>query len=54
MKNKGLLNNAVESLEKRLLSKALRKFNGNKTKAAEYLGLSRRGISKKLARYRME
>ncbi|MFQ5707041.1 MAG: sigma-54 interaction domain-containing protein [bacterium] len=50
---KGRLNEAVEALEKDLLCQALRKFKGNKTAAAKYLGLSRRGIDKKLVRYRM-
>lgn len=49
----GLLAEAVETLEKRMLYEALTKFHGNKTSAAKYLGLSRRGISKKLARYGM-
>jgi DNA-binding NtrC family response regulator len=49
--NKGLLNQAVESLEKRLLIEAIDRFHGNKTKAAIFLGLSRRGINKKLDRY---
>ncbi|MFQ5674469.1 MAG: sigma-54 interaction domain-containing protein [bacterium] len=51
--SKGLLNEAVESLEKRMLCAALKRFHGNKTAAAKYLGLSRRGINKKLQRYRM-
>lgn len=50
---KGMLVEAVESLEKRMLIDSLRKFHGNKTKAANYLGISRRGINKKLKRYGM-
>ncbi|MFQ5674468.1 MAG: helix-turn-helix domain-containing protein [bacterium] len=51
MAKKGVLGQAVESLEKQLLCHALRKFHGNKTRAAKYLGISRRGIDKKLDRY---
>ncbi|MFX0135735.1 MAG: sigma 54-interacting transcriptional regulator, partial [Candidatus Hodarchaeota archaeon] len=49
--NKGLLNDALESLERRMIGEALRKFNGNITKAAMYLGISRRGLHKKLNRF---
>ncbi|MBN2007801.1 sigma-54-dependent Fis family transcriptional regulator [candidate division KSB1 bacterium] len=47
----GLLNDALESLERKMIQKALHKFNGNKTKAAQYLGISRRGLHKKLDRF---
>ncbi len=49
----GGLKGCVEALEKQLLSAALKQFNGNKTKVAELLGLSRLGLRKKLARYEM-
>ncbi len=44
------LKQAVESLEKQMIREALEKFNGNKTKAAQYLGVSRRGFHKMLNR----
>ena len=41
----------VERLEKGLLREALTRFEGNQTRAAEALGLSRFGLQKKLQRY---
>jgi Nif-specific regulatory protein len=49
----GLLSEAVESLEKRMLCDALKRYHANKSAAARFLGLSRRGINKKLDRYHM-
>ena len=43
----------VERLEKLLIREALRRANGNQTKAAMALGLSRFGLQKKLRRYRV-
>ncbi|MDX2022211.1 MAG: sigma 54-interacting transcriptional regulator [Deltaproteobacteria bacterium] len=41
----------VERLEKGLLREALSKFDGNQTRAAQALGLSRFGLQKKMRRY---
>ncbi len=41
----------VEALERRELAAALEKSGGNRTRAAEALGLSRQGLLKKLDRY---
>lgn len=38
----------LKSLEEEIVHKALRKFNGNKTKTAEYLGLTRSALRSKL------
>ena len=48
-KNKRLYN--VVFME---IMKALKKFKGNRTKAAEYLGLTRRGLQLKLKDYKDE
>jgi transcriptional regulator with GAF, ATPase, and Fis domain len=45
---------AVEILEVRLIRKALEETHGNKSQAAEKLGLSRRGLLNKLERYKIE
>lgn len=45
---------AVEALEIRMIKRALAETNGNKSQAAEKLGLSRRGFLNKLERYRIE
>jgi transcriptional regulator with PAS, ATPase and Fis domain len=45
---------AVEILESRLIRKALEETRGNKSQAAEKLGLSRRGLLNKLERYKIE
>lgn len=42
---------AVESLERTLIVQALQKFDGNRTRAAQSLGLSRRGLLNKIERY---
>ncbi len=44
---------AVESVERQLITEALRKLNGNITHAARELGLSRRGLQLKLGRYQI-
>ena len=49
----GGLKGCVEALEKQMLAAAMKRFDGNKTKVAEVLGLSRLGLRKKLARYGM-
>lgn len=47
----GGLRELVEDLEKRLLLDTLQRLEGNKTRAAALLGLSRLGLRKKLERY---
>ncbi len=44
----------VEALERRLIRKALDQVAGNRSRAAELLGLSRFGLLKKLRRYGMD
>ncbi len=50
----GTLKDAVEALERRAVLEALRRLEGNKTRAAAALGLSRLGLRKKMARYGIE
>lgn len=45
------LKEIVENVEKRLVVKTLQQTNGNQTKAAQKLGLTRQGIANKIARY---
>jgi len=47
------INEVVEQIERRMIHEALRKFAGNKQKAAHFLGLSRQGLLKKLKRFGM-
>jgi len=51
--DQGTLAEVVERVEKRLIRDALRKCNGNKSRAARELGLSRRGFLNKLERYQL-
>jgi transcriptional regulator with PAS, ATPase and Fis domain len=44
---------AVEALEVRMIKNALAQTRGNKSQAAEKLGLSRRGLLNKLERYKI-
>jgi DNA-binding NtrC family response regulator len=44
----------VERLERVLIREALARHDGNQTRAAEALGLSRFGLQKKLQRYRIQ
>ncbi|MEZ6184527.1 MAG: helix-turn-helix domain-containing protein, partial [Planctomycetota bacterium] len=44
----------IKDLERLTIAKALAEANGNKTHAAKVLGLSRRGLLKKLERYRAD
>jgi two-component system response regulator HupR/HoxA len=44
------INEAVEAIERRMIQDALRKYQWNKQKAAQELGLSRQGLIKKLKR----
>ncbi len=45
---------AVEQLERIMVRDALEKYNGNRTRAAAHLGLSRRGLLNKIERYHLE
>ena len=54
LENNPDLSGAVESLERKMVVNALKKFKGNRTKAAENLGLSRRGLLNKIERYELE
>ena len=45
------LKEMVETLEKSVLVERLREHQGNKTRVAEELGLSRNGLMKKMRRY---
>ncbi len=47
------LQEKIEALKKKEIKKALEKHNGNKTKAAEELGISRRGLTKMLKRLKL-
>jgi DNA-binding NtrC family response regulator len=44
---------AVENLERRIIAEVLRRQDGNVSRAARQLGLTRRGLQLKLARYRI-
>ena len=44
----------LKDSEKQLIEQALKEAKGNKTKAAERLGMSREGLRKKLKRLGME
>jgi DNA-binding NtrC family response regulator len=47
----GSLKDVVENIEKRKILEALERTKGNKSRAAEILGLSRLGLRKKMERY---
>lgn len=47
------LRQRVEALERRLILEALTSCNGNQTRAAAMLGLSRYGLAKKIQRYQL-
>ncbi|UJR82023.1 sigma-54 interaction domain-containing protein [Sandaracinus amylolyticus] len=48
------LPDAVETLERRMITEELRRARGNKTKAAEALGISRRNLIRKVQAYGLE
>jgi Nif-specific regulatory protein len=48
------LNNAVDIAEKETILKMLKECNGNRTKASELLGISRRSLHRKIAKYNIE
>jgi Nif-specific regulatory protein len=50
---KGTLKDMMEEVERWLLQEALREHQGNKTKTAETLGITREGLHKKLSKYGM-
>ncbi len=47
------LPNAISRLEKEMITKALKKSNGNKTKAAKMLGISRKSLFNKIRDYKI-
>jgi DNA-binding NtrC family response regulator len=51
LKMGGTLKEMVSALEKSVLVQLLEKHQGNRTKAAAELGLSRHGLRKKMQRY---
>ncbi|MFU8805202.1 MAG: helix-turn-helix domain-containing protein, partial [Bradymonadaceae bacterium] len=48
------LQDKVENLERREISRHLERFDGNRTQTAEALGLSRQGLLNKIGRYELE
>jgi DNA-binding NtrC family response regulator len=50
----GTVQAVTDQMERSLVQKALEEFNGNRTRAAEKLGLSRRGLLNKIRRYGLE
>ena len=46
-----LLNEAIDDKEKEVIIKVLRENNGNKTKSALALGISRRSLHRKIQKY---
>jgi two-component system response regulator AtoC len=48
---KGALRRTVETTEKKWIVEALQRFGGNRTKAAAWLGISRRNLMYKIKRY---
>lgn len=47
------LKDAIEELERKLISQSLEKYQWNQTQAAKELGLSRQGLIKKMQRYNL-
>ncbi len=50
----GSLPDAVEALERKMITAALEKYRGNKTRTAEALGISRRNLIRKVQGYGLE
>ena len=48
------LHDAIERMELQMVTKALRDTDGNRSKAARILGLTRQGLINKIARYKIE
>ncbi|MBI2026946.1 MAG: sigma 54-interacting transcriptional regulator [Deltaproteobacteria bacterium] len=51
LKSQGNLQNALEELEKKMISDSLQKAMGNKSKACRELGISRSGLIQKVEKY---
>jgi two-component system response regulator HupR/HoxA len=49
-----VLKTRVEALEREMIEEALRRFDGNISRASEELGLSRVGLRNKIERYGVE
>lgn len=52
--NQGKLNDVVDVAEKNIIIKALEECDGNRTKASEVLGISRRSLHRKISKYNIE
>jgi DNA-binding NtrC family response regulator len=50
----GTVQAVTDQMERSMVQKALEEFNGNRTRAANKLGLSRRGLLNKIRRYGLE
>ena len=48
------LRDATERMERQMVSRALNDTDGNRSKAARILGLTRQGLINKIARYKIE
>ena len=48
------LNYAIDVAEKEMILKILKECNGNRTKASEFLGISRRSLHRKITKYNIE
>ena len=48
------LDSVIDNAEKEVLIKALKQCNGNRTKASELLGISRRSLHRKILKYTIE
>ncbi|MDY0151192.1 MAG: sigma 54-interacting transcriptional regulator [Candidatus Cloacimonas sp.] len=53
LSNRKTLKDAIEELERKMISQTMDKFQWNQTQAAKELGLSRQGLIKKLQRYNL-
>lgn len=52
--NQGKLTDVVDIAEKNIIIKALEECDGNRTKASEVLGISRRSLYRKISKYNIE
>jgi transcriptional regulator with PAS, ATPase and Fis domain len=48
------LHDATERMERQMVTRALRDTDGNRSKAARILGLTRQGLLNKITRYKIE
>ncbi len=53
LSTKKTLKDAIEELERRMITQSMEKFNWNQTQSARELGLSRQGLIKKLQRFNL-